>query len=205
MRSGALRNVLTIQRKIQVGVTDLNAPNFLWQDWRTPFCEVTVRRGREHFDPQTKQRYSEDVWHFRVRYTEVIGADATMRISFEGMLFDIKSVRPDAQYRQDCIVECTIQDFFLESRALSIAIKEAIPAGTVGVAYGGFTVTAVGGTAPYTFVEESGTLPPGLSIDPSTGAVSGTPLTAGAYSVDIQVTDADGTIATLPAFTITIS
>lgn len=205
MRAGSLHHQITIERKVQVGVDSLNAPNMVWQTWRTPFCSVEVRRGREHFDAATKQRYSEEVWRFRTHYDEVNGIDASMRISHSGNYYNIKAVLPDDQWRRECVIEATVQDVILGSEPLSIAITEAIESGTVGVAYDGFTVAASGGTAPYTYAEESGTLPPGLMLNTSTGAVSGTPLTAGTYSVDIQVTDADGTIATLPSFSITVS
>lgn len=206
MRGSALRNQIVIQRLVQVGVDALNSPNMVAQTWRSPFAEITVKRGREHFDPATRQRYSEEVWLFRTRYDEVTGINATMKIVHAGMTFDIKAIRPDGQFQRDCTIECTVQDSVLGAAALSIAITAAIPSGTVGVAYGGFTVSAAGGTAPYTFAEESGALPQGLILNTSTGAVSGTPLAAGTTSgITIQVTDADGTIATLPDFSITIA
>ena len=36
---------------------------------------------------------------------------------------------------------------------------------------------------------DGGTLPPGLSISPTTGQITGTPTTAGSYSVTITATD----------------
>ncbi|MER9768875.1 putative Ig domain-containing protein [Mesorhizobium sp. M0189] len=206
MRAGALRQLLTIQRKVQVGTSALNEPNMVWQDWLVDiFCEVTVRRGREHFDVQTKQRFSEDVWLFRVRYDEIVGLDPTMQILHADMKFDIRSPRPDAQFGRDCVIECTVQNALLGAAPLSISITELISDGVVGQPYGGFTITANGGQAPYSFIEESGSLPPGLFLDSSTGAVAGTPASAGEFSVDIQVNDAAGAHAALPAFLITVT
>jgi len=69
-----------------------------------------------------------------------------------------------------------------------------IPNGTVGVAYS-TTFTATGGTAPDTWSVSSGTLPGGLSLNSSTGTLSGTPTVSGSFSFGILVTDANGQTA----------
>ena len=40
-------------------------------------------------------------------------------------------------------------------------------------------LVATGGVPPYTFSIVSGSLPPGLTLNTSTGAITGTPTTAG--------------------------
>ncbi|HXA15618.1 MAG TPA: ice-binding family protein [Thermoanaerobaculia bacterium] len=54
------------------------------------------------------------------------------------------------------------------------------------------TITASGGTAPYTFAIAGGALPAGLSLNPATGLISGTPLVSGIFNVTIRATDAVG-------------
>jgi hypothetical protein len=76
---------------------------------------------------------------------------------------------------------------------------------TVGVAYS-FTPTASGGTAPYTYSLPSGTLPAGLSLNTSTGAITGTPTTAQTSTgLVLKVTDNVGATGQLSAFTITVA
>lgn len=71
---------------------------------------------------------------------------------------------------------------------LSISGPAALPNGTVGVVWGPETVTASGGTPPYTWSATG--LPPGLSINPATGEISGTPTVSGSYTtVDVTATD----------------
>lgn len=80
------------------------------------------------------------------------------------------------------------------------------PTGTVGTAYS-FTPAASNGSGGYAF-SQTGALPPGLSFNSSTGALSGTPTRAGTYAgLGITVTDSVGGSAALAVnpFTITIS
>ncbi|WP_167468688.1 putative Ig domain-containing protein [Janthinobacterium lividum] len=51
------------------------------------------------------------------------------------------------------------------------------------------TLSATGGTAPYTFSVSSGTLPAGLSLNGATGVLSGTTNVAGSFPFSIKVTD----------------
>ena len=64
----------------------------------------------------------------------------------------------------------------------------AVPSATVAVAYSQ-TLSASGGTAPYGFAITAGSLPAGLSIDPSTGALAGTPTAAGTFNFTVTATD----------------
>jgi len=81
-----------------------------------------------------------------------------------------------------------------------------VTTGTVGAAYAGFTVTAAGGTSPYTYSVASGSLPAGITLNSSSGVVSGTPTTAGVYaSIVIRATDAVSATADLASFAITVS
>ncbi len=69
----------------------------------------------------------------------------------------------------------------------------SLPSGTVNQAYNR-PVQASGGTPPLTWniVAGAGLLPQGLNLDPATGAISGTPTTAGTTSFTVRVADAAG-------------
>ncbi len=71
--------------------------------------------------------------------------------------------------------------------ALSISTS-SLPSGTINTAYSG-SVVAVGGTSPYTWSIASGSLPTGITLDTTTGVISGTPTAVGSYTFGITVTD----------------
>jgi len=70
----------------------------------------------------------------------------------------------------------------------------SLPNGTAGTAYSQ-TVSATGGTAPFTLAVTSGTLPTGLTLA-SNGALSGTPTTSGTFAFTVTGTDANGNFGT---------
>lgn len=63
-----------------------------------------------------------------------------------------------------------------------------LPNGLAGTPYDQ-TITATGGTAPYVFTVTSGMLPAGLTLNPATGSLSGTPAVNGTSSFTITATD----------------
>lgn len=80
------------------------------------------------------------------------------------------------------------------TRSLSITIATPLVIGTatladgvIGTAYNQ-TLTATGGTGPFTWSLSSGSLPAGLSLS-AAGVISGTPTTAGTSSFVLQVQD----------------
>jgi prepilin-type N-terminal cleavage/methylation domain-containing protein len=77
---------------------------------------------------------------------------------------------------------------------LNITTASPLPAGNQEVLYTE-ELLATGGTEPYTWSILSGSLPPGLGLDPpSSRFLTGTPTSSGSYDFKVQVIDADGTI-----------
>jgi len=80
---------------------------------------------------------------------------------------------------------------------LSVSGPSSLPTGTVGAAYTSTTVTATGGSGTYTWAATG--LATGLTINSSTGAISGTPTsnTGSPFLVVVTVTDSNGATATM--------
>lgn len=79
----------------------------------------------------------------------------------------------------------------------TITILQALcnnpPDGVVGVAY---TTTFLGvGGSGYVFAISVGSLPPGITLNSSSGVASGTPTVAGSYPFTLQITDAATTVS----------
>ncbi|MGY5808915.1 putative Ig domain-containing protein [Rhizobium sp. LEGMi198b] len=82
----------------------------------------------------------------------------------------------------------------------------ALSSGTVGRAYSQ-TITASGGTAPYTYSLVSGALPSGLTLSTS-GVISGTPAAAGASNFTVRATDSStgtGPFSSTQAYSLTVT
>ncbi len=96
-------------------------------------------------------------------------------------------------------VTATDADGCSGSQAYTVRICPAIvvspaslPDAVINVPYPTQTVTASGGTAPYTFTVSAGALPSGLNLDPNTGDITGTADTLGTSTFTIRATQADG-------------
>lgn len=70
-----------------------------------------------------------------------------------------------------------------------------LPGAVLGTFYNQ-TLIAAGGIPPYTWSVAAGSLPVGLSLNPNSGAVSGVPQIAGAFTFTVRVRDSAGSTAT---------
>jgi hypothetical protein len=67
-----------------------------------------------------------------------------------------------------------------------------LPAGTQKTAYNS-SLNSTGGAAPHSWSIFTGTLPQGITLDSTTGAISGTPTNCGAFPVTARLTDSAAT------------
>ena len=79
----------------------------------------------------------------------------------------------------------------------TISSGPSLPNGTLGAAYS-TRLAVAGGTPPYTWSIIVGTLPEGLTLNGTTGALTGTPQTPGAFNFTVQVSDAAQATAKAP-------
>src|SRR5206468_12482962 len=89
------------------------------------------------------------------------------------------------------------------SKQLTIAVRNRVaittprvPRAEVGVELKPLKLVATGGTGTYAWKLESGSAP-GLSFDPATAELTGTPTTAGSFPLKVSATDGDSRTATV--------
>lgn len=85
------------------------------------------------------------------------------------------------------IVKSSASTSFAPSHFNPVPVASALKGGVTGSAYSE-TITAQGGTSPYTFAVTAGALPTGTSMS-SGGVISGTATAAGTFSFTVTVTD----------------
>ena len=88
------------------------------------------------------------------------------------------------------------------SGLLTITTAGALPGASVGQSYSA-TLAASGGSPPYQWSAGQG-IPAGIALNPTSGNLSGTPTTAGAFSFQVQVTDSAHNSAQA-SFTLTVT
>ena len=113
--------------------------------------------------------------------------------SSTGVLTGIPSGSGTSQFVVAASDHSTPQQTTSASVALTIVpvltvMVPSIPSGQVGTPYT-LDLQAVGGISTYLFSLSSGSFPPGLSFNTATGALTGTPSTAGTYAASLTVTD----------------
>ncbi len=93
---------------------------------------------------------------------------------------------------------------------IAIQITGTLPGGTHGTSYGNHALTATGATGAVTWSVQPNSgafgaaLPAGLTLNATTGVVSGTPTTAGTSAFTVLATDSKGNTGT-QTFTVVIS
>ena len=94
--------------------------------------------------------------------------------------------------------------FVLDIRNPVVVAGTPASFGTMGQTYAA-AFSAGGGRGPYSY-SASGSLPPGLSVNASTGALTGIATTAGSYpGLQVRATDADGRTGLSGSFAIAVS
>ena len=86
--------------------------------------------------------------------------------------------------------------------AAPVSFSGSLPNWTAGGDYGAVALSGANGVAPYTWSQTG--LPAGLSLNPGTGVVTGTPNTTGTTSVNVTIHDSFGATQT-QTFSVTIN
>ncbi|WP_277601974.1 putative Ig domain-containing protein [Altererythrobacter sp. BO-6] len=101
------------------------------------------------------------------------------------------------------------QAYILTIAAPAIALPATtLSAGTLSAAYSDAISPASGGTSPFTYAVSAGALPGGLTLNASTGAITGTPGALGTFNFSVTATDSStgtGPFTATQSYAITIN
>jgi uncharacterized repeat protein (TIGR02543 family) len=75
--------------------------------------------------------------------------------------------------------------------AVSFIAPSGTQSGTVGTPFI-LSLAVAGGIGTFSYTVSAGTMPAGVSLDPATGQISGTPTTAGTYTFTVRAADSNG-------------
>ncbi len=165
----------------------LSTSNFTWDDLSSTCTQTTPSSS--------------------TAFTLAEGASCTLAVEFTptatGTLTDNLSLTDNALN-----ATAATQQIPLSGTAVDItmtpAANTALPPGTVGTVYSGQTFAASGGSGSYTYSATG--LPGGLTLDSSSGVLSGTPTAvANSASVTVTVTDSSTSVQISQNYTLTIS
>jgi len=136
------------------------------------------------------ETYKSEVTEWTERVIELPNLSATYQIAFEGRARSGYGVAIDTVRITD------------DAAAPIITTLKVLPGGFTGFAYH-TALQAVGGAPDYTWGLVDGTLPAGLTLNASTGAISGVPASDGTSAFRVFVMGSDG-LASTNAFSIRI-
>lgn len=137
-----------------------------------------------------------------VELTSPIGWGRAMVTADVYGAFSTTWIAPLVDSENSVIVTAAVYGANVTPTTLSLAVAPPPSVATTTVAdatEGSAYAAALGGVngfPPYTWRVVSGSLPTGLTLDDSTGIISGTPTAAGTSSFTVQATDKDGNTAT---------
>ena len=133
----------------------------------------------------------------------LIGTSAAS-FNLTGMPLSLAQQHLGENYFNGQLDEVRVYDYALSAAEVAALVSaplgvstSTLPNGTVGTAYTQ-TLAATGGTPPYTWSVSAGTLPAGLTLNTTTGVISGTPSVASSSSFTVKVQDTLGATATQP-------
>lgn len=108
MRHGLRTEEIEIQHRVETGVTSMNEPIFEWQTFAAPLVSFEARRGREHL--AADRVFTQSYVVFTAPVDEIQGVDATMRIRYDGKIYDIRNVRADYPRNGEAGIEAVVSD-----------------------------------------------------------------------------------------------